>query len=738
MFIHKLFGRKKENTEELTLQRKESERSFDFFAVLSKAMLIFLIVYGAMGGFLSAYEIEYNKGFCMLTLFFFALFLCAVYETGKKWLMNLVNVLVLLAYFYIAISNYWVINSGYYAIMNRILEVAREYLNIANGTDYALMYENEYMAVTVFAMFICMVGGILLNIHMQNKVSLTKILILTLSPFIFPFYFEKSPDLIYILFLLIGYATVAVLHGTGVKEWLGGQMRYVLPVVTVLVVVVVRGAAFLIPQDTYDRIIPENVHKESTERAAAGFAQFGMSALFQGQQTGGGVSGGVLSQGNGPMSDYETDLIVRYTPYSFQSVYLKAFTGKDYDGTRWSKAEDELSEDALMMGTVAARMDAFEKMPEEQGRGIMQIKNVGAEKKYEYRPYYTDEMSIAKEGDWSTYTYYPSGGKVEIPQQSIDTAYLQVPDRCFNAVQQVCKEAGFQGTPEEVANQIVDFFQENYSYSLRPGYNYRNHDYITYFLLESKRGFCAHFASAGTMLFRYMGIPARYVEGYAFSYYDIVDAGKLVEGAEYADYYSGFSPLGETALIELEVPDARAHGWVEIYIDGRGWIVVDPTPSSNEADTTSFWEAFLNNNEGNDSGQLNVGADTIGTYLETAVGGVSFVLVVVGILVLFLLGVGAVLRLRRERALPMRSQVQLEYGKLKRELSQKYEKFERNRTVKEQLDFVRGLYGEEISDAQEDALYQAFFGREAEGGYEETLAFLRQLRRRCRKRVSQR
>ena len=188
----KAFFEKKKEAEELVLRQSEPEHSFDVFAVLAKTLLVFLIVHGAVGGFLSAYEIEYNKGICMLLIFFFSFFLSVVYETGKKWLMNLVNVFVLVAYLYIAISNYWVINSGYYAIMNRILEVARDYLNISNGTDYALMVEDEYTAVSVFVLFISMVGCILLNIHMQNKASLTKVLILTFSPFIFPFYFGKK------------------------------------------------------------------------------------------------------------------------------------------------------------------------------------------------------------------------------------------------------------------------------------------------------------------------------------------------------------------------------------------------------------------------------------------------------------------------------------------------------------------------------------------------------------------
>ena len=80
-------------------------------------------------------------------------------------------------------------------------------------------------------------------------------------------------------------------------------------------------------------------------------------------------------------------------------------------------------------------------------------------------------------------------------------------------------------------------------------------DYISYFLAKNKKGYCTHFASAGTMILRYMGIPARYVEGYVFSYTDMINDGTLLEDASYEEYYDGYSPLGETALMEVDIPD---------------------------------------------------------------------------------------------------------------------------------------------------------------------------------------
>lgn len=77
-------------------------------------------------------------------------------------------------------------------------------------------------------------------------------------------------------------------------------------------------------------------------------------------------------------------------------------------------------------------------------------------------------------------------------------------------------------------------------------------DFVSYFLTESRRGYCMHFASAATLILRTMGIPARYVTGYVA---DVPASGKV------------------------SVPDSAAHAWVEIYLDGYGWEPVEVTPA---------------------------------------------------------------------------------------------------------------------------------------------------------------
>lgn len=706
-----IFGRKKkENTSELLLVQVQEKGRYDFIAALAKALLLFMLVYGALGGFLSAFEIEYNKGFCILALFLLAFVLSATYETGKRWLTNLLSIALFVIYLVIAFSNYWIINSGYYAVMNQIFGKARDYLDISGGVEYTTVVQDEYATVTLFVIFLGMVGVILLNIQMQDKCSLFKTMLITFTPFVVPFYLECNPDLIYMLLLFAGYLTVAVLQNSNVQERLSGQMRYVLPLAVILVMLIVRGVSFVVPDVYYDLSVTESKMKTASREGVGEFARYGMSALFQRGSAGGGMSGGKLSKSASAMPNYETDLLVRYTPYSYDAMYLKAFTGKDYTGDSWTAAREGGEEDGRMTAGVQSRKEAYESNPELQGRGIMEVEYVGADTAYEYRPYYTDYENVMQNGRVFTYTYYPSGGSYALDEKT-DATYLSVPQSCADAVRTICLKAGLAGEPEEIANQIVTYFDNNYSYTLRPGFYYGNPDYISHFLLESKKGYCAHFASSATMMFRYMGIPARYVEGYAFSYADIVDDGFLVEGAKYEDYYDGYAPMGETALIEVEIPDAYAHAWVEIYVDGYGWVIVDPTPASGEEEETlSFWDAFMNNGEDAEVPDL-VDGD-FGVYLETALSGISYVLLAVAIIMVFVISISALIRRARERALSDRERVRLAYERLIQCLVRKNKYHDKLCTPAKQLECMREEYGLEITEEQEQALYQVFFAPE--------------------------
>jgi len=107
------------------------------------------------------------------------------------------------------------------------------------------------------------------------------------------------------------------------------------------------------------------------------------------------------------------------------------------------------------------------------------------------------------------------------------------------------------GDPESYVSAVLSRFRnEAYSYTLSPPVLGDNP--VDGFLFDTRAGFCEHFASAFTFLMRAAGIPARVVTGYM--------------GGEY-------NPLDGT----LTVRQYDAHAWSEIWLEGQGWIRVDPT-----------------------------------------------------------------------------------------------------------------------------------------------------------------
>lgn len=129
--------------------------------------------------------------------------------------------------------------------------------------------------------------------------------------------------------------------------------------------------------------------------------------------------------------------------------------------------------------------------------------------------------------------------------------YLQLPAQGNPRARELAQQLGSQLSPEQTVMELMRRFREQeYFYTLRPPA--MPEDGIDALLFDEKRGFCAHYAGAATFVFRAAGIPARVVVGYQGG-----DAGANNE------YYI--------------VRQYDAHAWVEVWLEGRGWVRVDPT-----------------------------------------------------------------------------------------------------------------------------------------------------------------
>ena len=60
--------------------------------------------------------------------------------------------------------------------------------------------------------------------------------------------------------------------------------------------------------------------------------------------------------------------------------------------------------------------------------------------------------------------------------------------------------------PLQIAAGIVDYFQTEYRYTLKPGIA-EDGDQLRYFLFDSKKGYCTYFAFSAGLMLRSLGIP---------------------------------------------------------------------------------------------------------------------------------------------------------------------------------------------------------------------------------------
>ena len=139
----------------------------------------------------------------------------------------------------------------------------------------------------------------------------------------------------------------------------------------------------------------------------------------------------------------------------------------------------------------------------------------------------------------------------------VKNTYTELPSHLEQPVWNLAAEVtSMAETPYEKAIAIQNYLTRNYQYTLDVGEHPENIDFVTSFLLDTKKGYCTYFASAMTVLCRMAGLPARYVEGY------------LAEP----------DSNGEALVTGM-----NAHAWTEVYFSGFGWLTFDATPGHHSA-----------------------------------------------------------------------------------------------------------------------------------------------------------
>lgn len=133
--------------------------------------------------------------------------------------------------------------------------------------------------------------------------------------------------------------------------------------------------------------------------------------------------------------------------------------------------------------------------------------------------------------------------------------YLSIDRETLTFMKQIISAQGFNASDPTVIRDVAAYVRNAATYTLYydPALDESSNVAVA-FLRDYREGKCVHYATAATMLYRALGIPARYVTGF------------MVEGQE-----------GE--WVDITNP---GHAWVEVYVDCLGWVQVEVTGSSGD------------------------------------------------------------------------------------------------------------------------------------------------------------
>lgn len=283
-------------------------------------------------------------------------------------------------------------------------------------------------------------------------------------------------------------------------------------------------------------------------------------------------------------------------------LYLRGFTGDRYQDGSWQQLDCSQVE---AFGPTALWLDQQGFAPQSQlsyaanqcnwdenPSSVLSVQNTGA-RKAAYLPYcFAGESSLkmsavpswpVASGSVSAYdarvrlglthqAYKVQEGALEQARmdagqkaydQFVRDSYLDVPENARKALEALLGQEKDLGV-EQVKYLIDTYLGTYFSYDPTPTAPEGEADPLLWFMVDSRAGYSQHYASLATMMLRYYGVPARYVEG----------------------YYAKLPDRDGTTTVNVTENDA--HAWAEYYLEGVGWLPFDVTPGYG--DPATFYE----------------------------------------------------------------------------------------------------------------------------------------------------
>ncbi|MDP3968656.1 MAG: DUF3488 and transglutaminase-like domain-containing protein [Nocardioides sp.] len=313
-----------------------------------------------------------------------------------------------------------------------------------------------------------------------------------------------------------------------------------------------------------------------------------------------GLPGGFAGRGgtgktveiSNPMVDLRRDLtrgddidLVRVTTTQRDPAYLRISVLDEYDGEAWRPGERD----------IPAEQQASGLLPRPPGmsaalEGVERLMTISTSPNFRsvWLPTPYPASAVEVEGDWrydvdtldvvSADEEQPTANldyrtrtldlrrradelrDAPAPRRSVADEYLDLPGELPDAVSGYAREAvGDAETDWDRAVRLQDWFQDTsrFTYTLdRPEGNGAG-DLATFLSPgpEGRRGYCEQFAAAMAVMARSLGIPARVAVGFL----------RPEQVAPRQHMYSAND----------------MHAWPELYFEGHGWVLLEPTPASH-------------------------------------------------------------------------------------------------------------------------------------------------------------
>ena len=362
---------------------------------------------------------------------------------------------------------------------------------------------------------------------------------------------ETVPGAIWVWLLLFGVLLLLLTHTVrreNVSQ--GNRLTMITAVPLALFLLILFVAA---PQSNYKadgaaRTVLNAVLQNETFQAIFG-------DLTKTGTTGSSVDSSIVRLDTVGIREVSQDEILQVDTNYTGTLYLRGRALDVYDGKSWTDS-----------GTTTAELywPADDQL---QLVGEVKIKTKYAHKML-YLPYYAQSVDLSdvtrgienttKLTDYSlTTALLPDESALAYVTGKIPDSYRQqLNDSTANWASPLVEKitAGKSGVYGK-AQAIATYVRSSARYDLRteamPGY--RQKDFAKWFLENSDTGYCVHFATAATVLLQAAGIPARYVTGYMVNVQE--NCVSLVRSCD-------------------------AHAWVEYWLPGFGWTVLEVTPSA--------------------------------------------------------------------------------------------------------------------------------------------------------------